>query len=101
MSLLLANQGGGGVHYTLICDSGAYTYTGQAATLLVTRFLVCEPGAYVYTGQDATLHLARLLVCEPGAYVYTGQDAILTVSTETEVLGKNHKMLELGRMMRR
>lgn len=79
MSLLLALGGAATpVNYVLTCDSGTYTYTGQAATLSLERRLTCDTGAYVYTGQDATLQVRRSLVCDVGSYVYTGNDAALT-----------------------
>jgi len=80
MSLLLAltAAGGGPVNYALTCDAGAYTYTGQAATLKVARSLVCDAGAYVYAGVDATLQVSRSLACDAGAYAYAGVDATLT-----------------------
>lgn len=52
----------GGTAYTLACDAGAYTISGQDATLVYTPgatpvayTLACEAGAYVISGQAATL----------------------------------------------
>ena len=70
--------GGSPVNYTLVCASGSYVYTGQAATLTLARKLSLAAGAYVYTGQAATLAVARKLALDAGAYTYTGQDATLT-----------------------
>jgi len=75
-----APDSGGAVNYTLVCDVGAYVYTGQAATLTLARKLDLATGAYVYTGQAATLTVARRLALATGAYVYTGQAASLTVA---------------------
>ena len=72
--------GGSPVNYTLVCASGSYVYTGQAATLGLARKLDLATGAYVYTGQAATLTVARRLALDAGAYVYTGQAASLTVA---------------------
>jgi len=52
-----------GTAYTLACDAGSFTITGQAATL------VYAPGATAYT-----------LDCEAGAFVISGQSAELVWS---------------------
>lgn len=44
------------INYTLTCDAGAYTYTGNQATLSVARYLVCNAGSYAITGFDAQLN---------------------------------------------
>lgn len=79
MSLLLALTGGGGgaVNYTLVCASGSYTYTGQAANLTVARRLALSAGAYTYAGQTANLTVDRRLSLAAGAYSYAGQEATL------------------------
>lgn len=63
--LLLESSTPGGTAYTLACDAGSYTISGQAATLVYT------PGATAYT-----------LACDAGAYVISGQDAKLVWSGE-------------------
>jgi len=73
----LTTTGGGAVNYTLVCASGSYVYTGQAATLGLARKLSLAVGAYVYTGQAATLTVARRLALDAGAYIYVGNDATL------------------------
>lgn len=70
------------IDYVLACNSGAYAYTGNAATLQLQRQFALEVGEYGYVGNDATLTYVAgginyTLECEPGAYLYTGQDAIL------------------------
>lgn len=72
--------GGSPVNYTLVCASGSYVYTGQAATLTLARNLSLAAGAYVYTGQAATLTVARQLSLAAGAYAYVGNAASLTVA---------------------
>lgn len=81
----------GTVSYTLVCDVGTYTYTGQAAALTRTYSIVCDEGSYSYTGQDATLTytpgaspIAYTLTCDVGVYNYTGQDATLAYSAAVE-----------------
>ncbi len=60
--LLLESSTPGGTAYTLACDAGSYTITGQDATLVYTPgatptayTLACEAGAYSIAGQDANL----------------------------------------------
>lgn len=65
--------------YTLVCAAGAYTYTGQSATLSVNHSLTCSAGSYSYTGVAATLTVAHNLVCATGAYTYSGVSAALSV----------------------
>ena len=52
----------GGTAYTLACDAGSFTISGQAATLVYTPgatptayTLACEAGAFVISGQAANL----------------------------------------------
>jgi len=80
MSLLLAAGGVAPIAYTLTCNAGSYTYTGQAATLTVARKLSLAAGAYLYTGQAATLTVSRNISLAAGAYTYTGIAASLTVA---------------------
>lgn len=63
--LLLESSTAGGTAYTLACDAGSYTVTGQDATLTYT------PGA---------TPTAYTLDCEAGAFVISGQSAELTWS---------------------
>lgn len=74
----------GAVAYTLVCNAGAYTYSGQSAELTVARNLALSAGAYSYAGSNATLDYVPgtptvnyTLDCQPGSYVYTGNDAVL------------------------
>lgn len=60
---LLLESSTGGTAYTLACDAGSFTITGQDATLVYT------PGATAYT-----------LNCEAGAFVISGQSAELVWS---------------------
>jgi hypothetical protein len=74
-------------NYTLVCAAGAYSYTGNDATLTYVSGVVptdytlaCDAGAYSYSGNDATLTVKKnyVLACDAGAYAYTGNDATLT-----------------------
>ncbi len=69
----------GQVDYSLTCAAGAYTYTGQAATLSVNHSLTCSAGSYSYTGVAATLTVKHNLVCATGSYTYSGISAALSV----------------------
>ena len=71
---------GGQVDYSLTCSAGAYTYTGQSASLSVAHSLSCAAGSYSYSGVSTTLAVAHNLVCATGAYTYSGVSAALPVS---------------------
>lgn len=71
---------GGQVDYSLTCSAGAYTYTGQSASLSVAHSLSCAAGSYSYSGVATTLTVAHNLVCATGAYTYSGVSAALPVS---------------------
>ena len=76
--LLEPAAGGGSTAYTLAGLHGAYTYTGQSATVAVARFLSGSAGSYTYSGQSATVTWAHKLAGNAGAYAYAGQPAELT-----------------------
>ena len=69
----------GGHSYSITCNAGAYTYTGQAATITYAPAgaytLNALAGSYTYTGQAATLLHSRLLDASAGSYAYSGQNA--------------------------
>jgi len=67
----------GGVNYTLTCESGSYSLTGQSAALRAARKISAVPGSYAYAGQPVDLKVARKLTASPGSYLLTGQDAVL------------------------
>lgn len=77
-------SGGGPTAYTLTCDAGSFTLSGQDATLTKTSILVADAGSFSLTGQDATLALGRVLTAEAGSYALTGQDAGLTLTPAAE-----------------
>jgi hypothetical protein len=59
---LLLESSSGGSAYTLACDAGSFTISGQDATLVYTPgatptayTLACEAGAFVISGQAANL----------------------------------------------
>lgn len=64
--------------YALTADAGAYTWTGQASTLLSTRALTCAVGSYTWSGQDATLRLS--MPADVGSYTWSGQSATFSVT---------------------
>jgi len=85
----------GGIAYTLVCNAGAYTYSGQSAELTVARNLALSAGAYSYAGSDATLNYVAgtpavnyTLELATGTYSYTGNDIEFTyVSGQTVKTG--------------
>lgn len=82
MSLLLLfpQPTGGGASYSLTCDAGSYTYTGQDTTFVTARSMTGDAGAYTYTGQDATFVAARSLTADAGSYTYSGQDVTTSLA---------------------
>jgi hypothetical protein len=61
--------------YALSCEHGFYALLGQAASLVyappATYSLLCEAGSYTHTGNDANLD-ARRLYAEYGTYEVSG-----------------------------
>ena len=73
--IFTAPPGGG---YTIVANNGAYTVTGQSATLLRSKVLSGDYGVYTITGQSATLSKGRFLLGDYGTYGVTGQNAVIT-----------------------
>jgi len=71
--------------YTLTCEHGTYTLSGQTATLSRNRALVAEHGTYTLTGQTADVTHTGLannytITALHGDYTVSGQTATLTRS---------------------
>lgn len=64
--------------YTLTCDAGSFTLTGQDAALVATRIFTADAGSFTLTGQAATFAVTRTLACDAGAFTLTGQAALFT-----------------------
>lgn len=83
-----AKDASAGAPYTLTCDAGAYTLSGQAAGLLAARKVVADQGSYALTGQAANLVYTPLgaynLTCEAGTYTLVGQDALVDLAITCE-----------------
>lgn len=74
--------------YTLPCDQGSYTLTGQAATLTfsgggLSYTLVCEYGTYTITGSDT--YSATSVSLDGGTYTISGQDVTFIFSQGAQV----------------
>jgi hypothetical protein len=69
--------------YTIVANNGAYTVTGQSATLLRSKILSGDYGVYTITGQSATLSKGRFLLGDYGTYGVTGQNAVITYGSIT------------------
>jgi hypothetical protein len=82
MSLLLALQAGTG--YTLTCEGGVYSLSGQQATISRGLSLTAEHGSYTVTGQHAEVALNRVLTCLHGTYALSGQASEISVSGATD-----------------
>jgi hypothetical protein len=70
------------VIYSLTGDAGAYSYTGVAASFVLSKKLIASAEAYSYTGTAATLTYVSgqagidyTLLGGAGAYLYTGGNA--------------------------
>lgn len=70
--------GGGG--YTLTADAGAFTLTGQSATLKATRTLPVAAGSFTLTGQAAALKAGHVVTAAVGTFTLTGQAAGLSAT---------------------
>jgi len=64
-------------NYTLTCQGGAYSATGQSATLKRSKLIVSSGGSYALTGQSAVLRKGLNLAASGGSYSVTGQTANL------------------------
>ena len=67
----------GGTAYTLAADSGAFTLTGTAASLLAGRKLTADAGSFTLTGTAANTLFGRKLTAEAASFALTGTDAAL------------------------
>jgi hypothetical protein len=74
-------------NYTITCETGSYSYTGQSASLKKASNLICLAGSYLYTRQSATLTYAGTveptsytLTCSTGNYTLTGQSSNLRLA---------------------
>lgn len=63
--------------YDLPVDKGAFTLTGNAATLTkaAPKSITVDKGTYVVTGNNATLKKGYLLTADKGTFTLTGQPA--------------------------
>lgn len=66
-----------GTTYTLSCDSGTFTQTGTAATLIKTHKISAATDQYDVTGVAASLEYGRVIDAETVAYVLSGTAASL------------------------
>ena len=63
--------------FTLTADSGSYSVTGTASSLILGALLTGASGSYAYTGTDASLITGYGLQADSGSYTYTGAAATL------------------------
>jgi hypothetical protein len=63
--------------FSLTASAGAYTLTGQAATLKAGRKVAAGAGAFSLTGQAATLKRGLKTSASAGSFALTGQAAAL------------------------
>ena len=79
-------------NYTLTASGGAYTLTGQSATLLKSKVIVASGGSYTLTGQNATLAKNRVLTASGGSYSLTGQSANLARNRTLTASGGSYSL---------
>lgn len=63
--------------YTLTCDPGSFSLTGQSTTLTAQRKISADSASYSFSGQDVTFKRALRLSTANGSYLFTGEDIIL------------------------
>ncbi len=86
--LPLAGSAPAGPTYTLACDAGSFTLTGNAAALTASRLLSTSAGSFALTGNAAALTVRRLLTADVGSFALLGNDASITeISNQTYVPG--------------
>lgn len=73
------------VSYLLVSNAGSYTLTGQAANTLAGRLLTADAGSYTQTGVAANILKTYLITGDPGSYIITGMPAVLNYSGEAPV----------------
>ncbi len=66
------------VAYTLDCNGGSFSLTGQAATLTAQFKADADKGTFTLTGIDAELKQGYGLIAEVGSFTLTGNDVALT-----------------------
>jgi hypothetical protein len=71
-------EGSAASGYTITCDAGSYTASGQDATLGKSRLIDSSAGSYTLSGQAATISRGLLLDGLAGSYSLSGQAATIT-----------------------
>lgn len=69
-----------GPTYTLTCDSGSFTFSGQDITLQANRILSLDNGAFTLDGQDTGLYRGFTLSLGSGSFTVTGASSALDYS---------------------
>ena len=60
---------GGNIQYA---SNGTYSYVGQSASLLRSKYLTATKGTYTYVGSDSIINRHSKLLGAFGAYTYVG-----------------------------
>jgi len=69
---------GGG--FTLSAESGAFSWSGTAATLKTARKVDAASGSYAWSGTAATLRFGKRLPADSGSFAWSGTAAALRVA---------------------
>jgi len=78
--------------YTLTCDSGAYTLTGGAVSVLLGREVAIAAGSYGLSGTAADGLHDKVIVLGSDSYTIVGSNVVLTYA-QGGVFGDYHLFL--------
>lgn len=85
-----------GAVYTLTCQSGSYTVSGQSANILRHRNLSANSGSYSVNGQSVSILRHRRLTANAGAYVLNGQPVSIVWTPSAGVVWPSPSTVLLG-----
>src|ERR1700727_169870 len=71
-AILAYKISGGGTAYTMTASEGAFTMTGESATLMAARYLLAAAGVFTMTGDSAAFVYARKMIVSAGSFAMTG-----------------------------
>lgn len=74
---------GSGSTYSLTCEQGSYSLSGQTAGLLFGHKLIAEQGTYTLLGSEAYVDISMAMA--QGSYALSGQDAALVADQDGSV----------------
>lgn len=66
--------------WAVTAEPGAFTFTGQAATLAGAFKIAADAASFALSGQDAGLKFGGVVTAAAGSFAFTGQDAGLSAA---------------------